>query len=220
MQTQVSTPRTVWLAPLAFALACTALVGCTITGSKDRGSSVAQRRDIEAGVDATLSRLYDAAPQSRQLVARASGVLVFPKVLSASFIVGAEHGNGTLRVAGKTEGYYDISAGSIGLQAGAQSKAIVLLFMTPDALAKFRNAKGWTVGADATVAVAHIGANGSIDTNTAQQPVVGFVLSNAGLMAGISLVGAKISKLNSSEITGKSGRASESVTGDSNSALD
>jgi lipid-binding SYLF domain-containing protein len=196
MQTQVSTPRAGRLAPLAFALACTALVGCTTTGPKDRGSAVTQRRDIDAGVDATLSRLYDAAPESRELVTRASGVLVFPKVLSASFILGGEHGNGALRVADKTAGYYDISAGSIGLQAGAQSKAIVIVFMIPDALAKFRNANGWTVGADATVAVAHIGANGSIDTNTARQPVVGFVLSNAGLMAGISFVGAKISKLN------------------------
>jgi lipid-binding SYLF domain-containing protein len=66
--------------------------------------------------------------------------------------------------------------------------------MTPDSLARFRNAKGWTAGVDATVAVADVGANGSIDTNTIQQPVVGFVLNNAGLMAGVSLQGSKISK--------------------------
>lgn len=56
-----------------------------------------------------------------------------------------------------------------------------------DALTQFRKASGWTAGVDATVAVADIGANGSIDTNTLKQPVVGFVLSNAGLMAGVSL---------------------------------
>jgi lipid-binding SYLF domain-containing protein len=195
MQTLVSTPRALRFAAIAFVLVCTTFAGCTTTGSKDRGSSATQRRDIDAGIDATLSRLYESAPQSRQLVTQASGVLVFPKVLSASFIVGAEHGNGALRVDGKTDGYYATTAGSFGFQAGAQSKAIVLLFMTPDALAKFRKANGWTVGADATVAVAHIGVNSSIDTNTAQQPVVGFVLSNAGLMAGVSLAGAKISKI-------------------------
>jgi lipid-binding SYLF domain-containing protein len=196
MQTRVSTSQAVRLAALVFAFACTAMVGCTTTGWKDRGNPVAQRKDINSGVDATLSRLYNAAPESRQLVTRAAGVLVFPSVLGISFVVGGQHGDGALRVAGKTVGYYATTAGSIGFQAGAQSKAIVLLFMTPDSLARFRNANGWTAGVDATVAVAEIGANGSIDTNTLQKPVVGFVLNNAGLMAGVSLEGSKISKIN------------------------
>ncbi|KAG1417093.1 hypothetical protein G6F57_023765 [Rhizopus arrhizus] len=72
---------------------------------------------------------------------------------------------------------------------------MVLLFMPDDAWTTFRNSSGWTVGADATVAVVNIGANGRIDTNTAQQPVVGFVMNNGGLMAGVSLAGTKISKL-------------------------
>ena len=197
MQTRVSIPHAVRLAVLAVAFTCTAVAGCTTTGLHDEGSRAAERTSIDAGVDTTLSRLYDSAPESRQLVARAAGVLVFPSVLSVSFGVGAEHGNGALRVHGKTVGYYDTTAGSIGFQAGAQSKAIVVLFMTPDSLAKFRNANGWTAGVDATVAVANVGANGSIDTNTVQQPVVGFVLNNAGLMAGVSLQGTKISKLRS-----------------------
>ena len=126
-------------------------------------------------------------------MARAKGVLIFPDVLSGSFIIGAEHGKGVLRVGGANAGYYSTTAGSIGFQAGAQSKAMVL-FMTQGALDKFRNSSGWTV-ADATVAVVDIGANGRIDTNTAQQPVVGFVMNNGGLMAGVSLAGTKISKI-------------------------
>ena len=122
-------------------------------------------------------------------------MLIFPDVLSGSFIIGAEHGKGVLRVGGANAGYYSTTAGSIGFQAGAQSKAMVLLFMTQGALDKFRNSSGWTVGADATVAVVDIGANGRIDTNTAQQPVVGFVMNNGGLMAGVSLAGTKISKI-------------------------
>ena len=171
-----------------------AVAGCTTTGLHDSGSSVARREDVDAGVEQTLSRLNAAAPAARQLVDRAAGVLVFPSVLSISFVVGAQHGDGALRVHGKTVGYYDTTGGSLGFQAGAQSKAVVVLFMTRDSLTKFLDAKGWTAGVDATVAVAEIGANGSIDTNTAQQPVVGFVLNNAGLMAGVSLEGAKISK--------------------------
>ncbi|MNL24745.1 hypothetical protein D3C87_1461930 [compost metagenome] len=115
-------------------------------------------------------------------------------MLSGSFIVGVEHGKGVLRVGDSAVGYYGTTSGSIGFQAGAQSKAMVLLFMTDDALNKFRNSSGWTVGADATVAIVNIGANGRIDSNTAKQPIVGFVMNNGGLMAGVSLEGTKISK--------------------------
>src|SRR5690606_2777971 len=142
----------------------------------------------------TLTKLYESAPQTEAMVSRAKGVLVFPEVIRAGFIIGGEHGSGVLRVNGKPQGYYTTTAGSIGWQAGAESRAVVMLFMTQEALDKFRNSDGWTAGADATVTVATVGANGSIDTQTANQDVVGFVLTNAGLMAGLSLEGAKIQK--------------------------
>ena len=182
---------------IAIGAAGVLFAGCTTTTpSKSPAASTAeQRQSMNSAANATLAKLYEAAPQSKDLVARAKGVLVFPDVLSGSFIVGAEHGKGVLRVNGANAGYYSTTAGSIGFQAGAQSKAMILLFMTDDALNKFRNSSGLTVGADATVAVVNIGANGRIDTNTAQQPVVGFVMNNGGLMAGVSLAGTKISKL-------------------------
>ena len=183
------------IAALALALAGAGISGCTTTGPSAKADSATASDQIESNVDATLSRLYQAAPSSRQLVERAAGVLVFPSVLSAGLIVGGEHGKGVLRVDGRTVERYAHTGGSIGLQAGAQTRAEVVLFMTPDALAKFRDSKGWTAGADATVAIAHIGANGMIDTETAKQPIVGFVLNNTGLMAGVSLQGAKYSKL-------------------------
>jgi lipid-binding SYLF domain-containing protein len=180
---------------LSAALAVAGLGACTTTGPHDTGGTFAKRDKVEAGVDETLSRLFTAAPSSRELVQRAAGVLVFPSVLNVGLIVGGEHGDGALRVGGRTVEYYSTTGGSFGLQAGAQTKAEVIVFMTPDSLAKFRASRGWTVGADATVAVAHIGANGNIDTETMQRPIVGFVLVNTGLMAGVSLEGTKISKL-------------------------
>lgn len=182
------------LAVLAVALASLAFTGCTTTGPTDQATATQQRSTINESANTVLSRLYKSAPDSRALVERAKGVLIFPSVISAGFVLGAEHGDGVLRVAGRNEGYYSTTAGSIGWQIGAQSRAIVLLFMTQDALDKFRASNGWTVGADATVALAQVGANGAIDTNTAKQNVVGFVLTNSGLMAGVSLEGAKIQK--------------------------
>jgi len=183
------------LAILTMALAGLAFTGCTTTTPQGSTTAAEQRSDINKTADEALSRLYETAPASREMVQQARGVLVFPAVLGASFVVGAEHGKGVLRVNGKNEGYYATSAGSFGFQAGAQSRAIIILFMTQEALDKFRNSSGWTAGVDATVAVAEIGANGSIDTNTAKESVVGFVLNNAGIMAGVSLHGTKIEKI-------------------------
>ncbi len=69
--------------------------------------------------------------------------------------------------------------------------------MTEDALDRFRNSDGWSVGGDASVAVLKVGANGSIDTTTATGPVQAFVLTNSGLMAGVTLEGTKVTKLKS-----------------------
>ncbi len=122
-------------------------------------------------------------------------MLVFPSVIAAGFWFGGQYGEGSLRVGGATVGYYSTTTASFGLQIGAQSKALVFLFMTQDALERFRNSEGWSAGGDASVAVLKVGANGSIDTNTATAPVVAFVLTNNGLMAGVTLEGTKVTKL-------------------------
>jgi lipid-binding SYLF domain-containing protein len=92
-------------------------------------------------------------------------------------------------------GYYSTTSASVGLQAGAQSKSLIFLFMTQDALDKFRNSDGWAAGVDASVALVKMGANGTVDTTTATAPVEAFILTNAGLMADVSLAGTKVSKL-------------------------
>ena len=185
-------------AAAAVMLGSLALAGCTTTPGKpdSAAASASKRQSIDASVNATLSRLYSTVPGSRDLVSKARGVLVFPNVLQAGFIVGAQSGNGALRVGGSTVGYYNTSSLSVGLQAGAQSKAIVFLFMTQDALDSFRKSEGWSAGADASVAVVKVGANGAVDSNTATAPVEVLVLTNAGLMGDLSVNGTKVTKLN------------------------
>ncbi len=187
---------------IATAIAASAVfAGCTTTtttpkADSNQSTATEKRASVNSAADATLARLYQQSPDSRALVQRARAVLIFPEVLSGAFVVGLEHGTGVLRVAGRNEGYYTTTGGSIGFQAGAQSKAMVIAFATDAAYQKFINSKGWTVGADANVAVASIGANGNIDSNTARQPVVAFVMNNGGLMAGLSIDGTKISPAN------------------------
>jgi lipid-binding SYLF domain-containing protein len=173
------------------------LAGCTTTSNAPEtpATSAAKRQSIDASVDATMSRLYATVPGARELVSKARGVLVFPSVLQAGLIVGGQYGEGALRVGGGTVGYYSTTSGSFGAQLGAQSKAIVYLFMTQDSLDKFRSSEGWSAGGDASVALVKMGANGTIDTTTATAPVEVFVLTNSGLMGDLSLQGTKVSRL-------------------------
>ena len=168
--------------------------GCTTTGSGS-GDPATRRQAIDSSVDNALATLYRQVPGSQDLVGRAQGVLVFPAVLEAGFIVGASRGDGALRKGGKTVSFHRTTAGSIGLQAGAQSTAMFLLFMTEDAMRNFENSRGWTAGVDASVTVISVGASAQMTTATAQQPVIGYVLSNSGLMAGVTVDGARITRL-------------------------
>jgi len=158
-------------------------------------SNDSKRRAIDAKVHGTLSKLYANVRGSRELVNKANGVLVFPSVIKVGFVAGGEYGEGALRVGGKSVGYYSTVSGSFGLQAGAQSKAVIFLFMTHDALNSFRRSKGWSVGGEGSVALLKVGANGAIDTTTATAPVNAIVLTNAGLMGDVSLSGTKVSRL-------------------------
>ncbi len=189
--------RRKFLITTGMAMGATSIVvaGCTTTRPNAPADQAARRQEIDSGADGTLTRLYATARGSRELAGRAAGILIFPRVLAAGLGVGGEFGDGVLRSGGRPIGYYRLVGGSLGWQIGAHSQAVVLMFLTQDALDRFRKSSGWTVGADATVSVARVGATGEIDSNTVRQSVVGFALTNAGLYAGITLDGSKIRRL-------------------------
>lgn len=173
-----------------------ALGACSTTTATGGGATNSEKRaSIDANVNGAMTKLYAQDPESRAMVAKARGVLVFPSIVSAGFVVGGSYGQGALLVGGRTVGYYSTTAGSVGLLAGADSKAVYILFMTDESLSKFRASNGWTAGADASVSLLKTGASANVDTQTAQQPVVGYVLTNAGLMANLAIDGTKISRL-------------------------
>lgn len=179
----------------AVAVGSLALGACTTTHEGVSRAPASDNTTIDQRADATLKRLYQAVPGTEELVRRAPGVLIFPTVVGGSFVIGAEHGRGVLRVRGRNQGYYSTTTASIGWQAGGQSKAVVYVFNTRAALDKFLASDGFSVGADASVTAGRVGANGSIDTTTANDPVTSFVLTNVGLEAGVSLEGTKINRV-------------------------
>jgi lipid-binding SYLF domain-containing protein len=147
-------------------------------------------------VTETLKKFKQEVAGGSQFLAKANGVLVFPKVLKAGFGIGGEYGEGALLIGGKTVDYYSTAAASIGLQLGAQSKSLVIVFMNEQSLSYFRNSKGWKAGVDGSVAVVEWGAGEDINTIDIEDPIVGFVFSNKGLMFNLTLEGSKFTKLN------------------------
>lgn len=178
----------------ASAAAGTILAGCTTTGSAP-SDPAARRASINSGVDRALGDLYKQVQGANELVSRARGVLVFPSFVQAGFIIGGGSGEGALREGGSTTGFYRMTTASVGWLAGAQSVAIVYLFNTTDALAKFKASSGWQAGVDASVSVLNVGASARVDTASASQAVSAFVMTNAGLMASASLDGSRITRL-------------------------
>lgn len=158
-------------------------------------SHAASKAEIDALTQETLIEFYNYSSAGKTLAAKASGILVFPKVIKAGFGIGAEYGEGSLLINKSPVAYYATAGASIGFQMGAQIKSQVILFMEPSALKAFRNSEGWKVGVDGSVAIANFGAGGDIDTSTLEQPVIGFIFSNKGLMYDLSLEGSKFTKL-------------------------
>jgi lipid-binding SYLF domain-containing protein len=151
--------------------------------------------EIDAKANAALEEFFSTAPAGKELAAKATGILIFPSVVKAGMLVGGEYGEGALRVNGATVDYYSTTSGSIGFQLGVQKKSIIIMFMEQSALDRFRSSSGWEVGVDGSVALVTIGTGGSVDTNTAQQPIIGFVFGQKGLMLNLTLEGSKMTKL-------------------------
>ena len=156
-------------------------------------------KEIDASVDVAIDRFYKQVKGAEEFVKASKGMLVMPNIVKGAFIVGGEYGEGALRIGEKTVDYYNTVAGSIGLQIGGQKKDIILFFMTDEALKKFRESKGWEAGVDGNVALITVGEGERLDTTTTKDQIVGFVFDAKGLIADVSLKGAKFSKLDKKE---------------------
>jgi lipid-binding SYLF domain-containing protein len=166
-----------------------------IIGIFSISSYAAAANEINASVKTSLDRFVKEVKGAQEFLNAAKGVLIIPKVMQGGLVVGAEYGEGALRIGGKTVDYYSITAGSFGYQIGAQEKDIIIVFMNDKVLEKFRTSKNWQAGVDAKVTVANVGADESLNTTKFKQPVVGFVFSQKGLMGGATIEGSKFTKL-------------------------
>ena len=166
-----------------------------VTIFSDRQAFSKTAKELDAGADAVMVRFANLVDGSKEVVQNAKGLLIFPSVKKGALIVGGEYGKGVLRVGGTTVDYYRMISGSIGLQIGGQAKDIIIAFMTDAVFKKFRESKGWEAGVDGNVALITIGAGETATTAMKNKAIAAFIFDVKGLMADMSLKGAKFSKL-------------------------
>jgi lipid-binding SYLF domain-containing protein len=166
-------------------------IGCASTGSY--GTSPA---NLHTESTTALSSLYASNPAARAISEHARAILIFPSIVKAGLGFGGAYGEGELRHGSTTIGRYSSVTGSWGLQAGAQSYGYVVFLMNQNAEDYLARSDGWEIGVGPTVVVVNAGVAENISTSTLQDDAYAFIFDQQGLMAGVSIEGTRISRIN------------------------
>lgn len=170
------------------------LVALALAGSSTPALA-GSKAEIDSGVDAALQNLLATTPPAKALMGIAKGILVFPRIVKAGFIVGGQAGEGALVKNGKTAGYYNTISLSYGYQAGAQAFGYALFFTTDAAMAYLDRSSGWEIGVGPSITVVDEGVARSLSTTTAKDGIYAFFFDQKGLMAGAGIQGSKITRI-------------------------
>jgi len=131
------------------------------------------------------------------LLQRAYGIAVIPDVDKVAFFFGGRRGKGvlvvrdTLTSAWSNPSFITVTGGSWGLQVGAQSSDIILVFTTKTGIEGITGGK-LTLGADASVATGPVGRQGSAATDMNFNSEIYSYARTRGLFGGIALDGSVI----------------------------
>ena len=165
------------------------------TSMNARPVVAASMPQLDRDVDAALAKLYAGTPGARALERRAKAILVFPSIVKAGFMLGAQYGDGALRQQGKTVGYYNTVAASYGYQAGLKAFGYALFFMSDSALKYLDESGGFELGAGPSLVVLDAGQAAALTTTTMQSEIYAVVFDQKGLMGGVGIQGSKISRI-------------------------
>jgi len=159
-------------------------------------ASAATAEDLDKDSRQALQTLYQTEPVAETLSRTAKAVLVFPNIVKAGLVFGGSYGEGELIEGSKVVDYYNSVTGSWGLQAGAQSYGYAVFLMTDKAIQYVKDTKGWEIGVGPTVVVVDEGVAKNLSTSSLKDDAYAFIFSQQGLMAGVSIEGTKISRIN------------------------
>lgn len=157
------------------------------------------------------------------LLEKAECVIVFPNLMKAAFIVGAEYGRGAMvcRTGAKFRGpwgapaMYALEGGSFGFQIGGEATDLILLIMNDRGMESILSSKV-KLGADASVAGGPKGRDASADTDAWMRAEILSYSRSRGVFAGVSLEGTTLRPDDdaSEQVYGHPMKAKDIVRGD------
>jgi lipid-binding SYLF domain-containing protein len=149
--------------------------------------SEAKAQTLQQEATAAMSDLRQTDPSIEDMLNRAHGYAIFPSVGKGGFIVGGAHGKGILYERGRAVGLVELNQASVGFLAGGQTFRELIVFLTPEALEKFRSGQ-FALGADIGAVALKTGAAASAE---AKNGMAVFVKPIGGAMFEASVAGQK-----------------------------
>ena len=177
---------------MAGALACASAL--TFMFAPEAQAATAE--DLNRDSAQALRNLTQQNSAAAAVARSARAVLVFPNIVKAGLVFGGSYGEGTLMKGNRVVDYYNSVSGSWGLQAGAQSYGYVVFLMNDKAVDYIEKTAGFEIGVGPTVVVVDEGVAKNLSTTTLKDDAYAFIFNQQGLMAGISIEGTKISRIN------------------------
>jgi lipid-binding SYLF domain-containing protein len=150
---------------------------------------------LNADVDAAIKKFEKEVVGGAKFLSKVKGYLVFPSVIKGGFVLGAEYGEGALRVNGITKHYYSMTSASIGYQIGVQEHSVLIAFISEASLNNFVKSNGWEAGVDGAITVSDWGKSKDISSISFEKPIIAFIYGAEGLMAGVSIEGTKFQRI-------------------------
>jgi lipid-binding SYLF domain-containing protein len=169
--------------------------------------------DIVNDARRTIRDMDDEIGSFRRNLEDAVGIMVFPRIIKAGFILAVEGGTGVLLsryedlrdppelpanfpFEWSAPAFYALAAGSVGFQIGASGSQVAFLFMTERAFERALDGD-FEIGAEVNITVVN---EDERDSTFEDADVLSYAIAN-GLFAGIALEGAAVNEIRSAHDT-------------------
>ena len=169
--------------------------GLTLAAVALTGTQAAVADELVSKSRGALQQLVAQNPAAAACKSKAVAVLVFPEVVKAGLVFGAQSGEGILFMRGRPTGRYRTVAASYGLQAGVQKYGYVLFLVNQKAVDWVNNTRGWEIGTGPSVVLVDKGMARNFTSDTLHSGIYAFTFDQRGLMAGLGLQGSKIMRI-------------------------
>jgi len=215
---------------MCLALAAAALLSAGGAAAQKRGAVPVRGRAADASrhsqqASEVLRKIMSVPDRAipRDLLESAEAVAVCPGVLKAAFIVGGRKGDcvisrRTAKRQWSTPVFYNLTGGSVGLQAGGSKTDYVLLFMNEEALKGLMGDK-FEIGGEAEATAGPVGRAAGASTNARLQAGILTYSRSMGAFLGVSLKGIAITPDNDLNEAFYGRKAAELVSGQTDSSV-